>query len=92
MGITVYLLIHEESTDITASNIFFSGKVVSLYSRFDVIVSTMSHSLLSLHIIALFAAQTLLYLFFATESSSPEDLQQSGHAYAGGRSQALVFC
>ncbi|KAF3857216.1 hypothetical protein F7725_009075 [Dissostichus mawsoni] len=41
----------------------FPGRVVSLYSRFDVIV----------------------------KYSSPEDLQQSGHAYARGCSQALMF-
>ncbi|XP_035533773.1 5'-AMP-activated protein kinase subunit gamma-1 isoform X3 [Morone saxatilis] len=66
------------------------GKVVSLYSRFDVIVSTI------VSLPSILADNKLLRRWGVcvcsmAESGSPEDLQQPGHDYAGGRLHALLF-
>lgn len=81
----------------------FAGKVVSLYSRFDVIVRTQDRRVTPAFYYPCVQqrcvptpAQKLrrLSCVFApwAESSGPEDLQQSGHDHAGGRSPARVLC
>lgn len=70
--------------------LFLSGKVVALYSRFDVIVSTVEEAVL---IWVLNLPEICFFFPFGSivEPSCPEDLQQLGHDDAGSRPQAHLL-